>query len=65
MLDNREATTLEVVYIFIERTAKVGVKNNYVFDEIFQEAIAEAFACDQQRARDGHSKKCWRPGMKE
>ena len=63
MLDNQQATTLQVVLTFIERTITVGVKNNYVIDEMFEEAIFDAGVCDEQRSKDGHKKKCWRPGM--
>lgn len=32
MLDAGEATSLEIMYIFIEQTMTVGVSNNYVLD---------------------------------
>ncbi len=30
---------------------------------MFEEAVAEAIQCDEVRKRDGHKKKCFRPGM--
>lgn len=63
MIDSQVATTTQVVYTFIERTINVGVINNYVLDEMFEEAVHEAIICDRQRKEDGYEKKSWRPGM--
>jgi hypothetical protein len=44
---------------FIERTAVIGVRNNYVIDELFEEALTNAKDCDNIRKQHPH-KKCWR-----
>ena len=40
----------------------MGVPNNYVTDEMFEEALQEGKECDEQRQRDNWEKKCWKPG---
>lgn len=62
MIDEGQVTSLEVMYIFIEQTMRVGIQNNYVLDQMFEEALEEAKKCDEQRKKDEFQKKCWRPG---
>lgn len=35
-MDDGRITSFEIVLIFIERTIRIGIKNNYVIDEMFQ-----------------------------
>ena len=62
MLDLGKTTSQEVVLCFIERTATVGVENNYVTDEMFEEAFQKAKECDRIRSQN-KEKKSWKPGM--
>ena len=62
MLDKGETTSEEVLYVFIERVCKVGVKYNYVTDEMFEDALHEAKKYDEQRKKDNWEKKCWKIG---
>ena len=64
-LDEHWTTSVEALYVFIERVCTVGVENNYVLDEMFEEALEEARKCDQQRKRDNYRKKCWKPGRRK
>ena len=34
-MDQKEVTAYEVLLTFVERTIKIGMKNNYVIDEMF------------------------------
>ena len=62
MLDEGETTSLEITFCFIQRAATIGVANNYVIDELFDEALALANMVDLER-RKAPGKKCWKPGM--
>ena len=62
MLDEHTVTCQEVMLCFIERTATVGVQNNYVLDEMFEEAFQKAKECDRVR-KQNPDKKSWKPGM--
>ena len=64
MLDKRQTTSEEILYVFIERTCTIGVQNNYVLDEMFEEALEEARNCDETRRKDNWEKVCWRPDTK-
>jgi len=46
---------------FIERASVIGVRNNYVMDEMFEEALIYAKDCDGIR-KLSPNKKCWRYG---
>ena len=48
-MDNKKVSSYEVVLTFIERAIKVGIKNNYVMDEMFREAVEMAKRCDSLR----------------
>ena len=39
LMDEKIITSYEILLTFIERTIKIGLKNNYVVDEMFYEAI--------------------------
>jgi hypothetical protein len=60
-MDEGRVTSLQVVLTFIERTATIGVKNNYVLDEMFEEAVGAAKQCDRVRA-ENKEKKSWKLG---
>lgn len=51
-----------MVLCFIERACTVGVSNNYLLDEMFEEALLDAGKVDMAR-KDYPHKKCWKPGM--
>jgi len=38
-MDDKKISSLDIVLTFIERTAIIGAKNNYVIDEMFEEAV--------------------------
>ena len=63
MMDSGQLTSLEITLTFIERAATIGVNNNYVLDEMFEEAIAMARNCDEVRSKN-KGKKCWQFGDK-
>ena len=65
LLDEHWTTSVEALFVFIERVCTVGVVNNYVLDEMFEEALEEGRKCDQQRKRDNWRKKCWKPGRRK
>lgn len=58
MLEKKEVTSYQLVLIFAERTSLIGVPNNYVFDEMFEEAVQMAKLCDDTRALNP-GKKNW------
>jgi hypothetical protein len=41
-MDNQKVTSLQIALTFIERTAIIGAKNNYVIDEMFEQAVIRA-----------------------
>jgi Asp-tRNA(Asn)/Glu-tRNA(Gln) amidotransferase A subunit family amidase len=61
LMDSGKITSYEATLTFIERTATIGVRMNYVIEEMFEEAIARAKECDQIR-KENPGKKCWRFG---
>ena len=65
LLDDNWTTSVEALFVFIERVCTVGVENNYVLDEVFEEALEEGRKCDEQRRRDNWRKKCWKPGRRK
>jgi hypothetical protein len=36
LMDNHKITSLDILLTCIERTATIGIQNNYVFDEMFE-----------------------------
>lgn len=60
-MDKGEITSYEVTLTFIERAATIGIRNNYVMDEMFEQAVAKAKECDRVR-KDNPKKQCWRYG---
>lgn len=47
---------------FIERTIHFGVENNYVIDEMFEDALVMAMECDIVR-KQNPGRKSWKYGM--
>jgi hypothetical protein len=41
-MDSHKVTAVEVMLTFIERTCYIGIQNNYVTDEMFEDAINSA-----------------------
>lgn len=60
-MDEGKYTSYTICLVFIERTASIGVKNNYIVDELFESALQKAKEIDQIR-QNSPKKKCWRYG---
>ena len=60
-MDQAKLTSLEIVLTFIERTATIGIRNNYVLDEMFEQAVIAAKECDLHRGNNPE-KRSWKFG---
>lgn len=46
MMDGKIITAVEVLLTFIERVCTIGIENNYVMDEMFEDSLEIARQVD-------------------
>lgn len=60
-MDKGELSSLQITLTYIERCATIGLRNNYIIDEMFEEAVIAAKQCDEIRGQNRH-KRSWKWG---